>query len=248
MNEKDTLFSDPSRQAGDFVFDERVVRVFPDMIRRSVPGYGLVVPSIALLARRYAQPGSRIYDLGCSLGAVTLAVCKALKGVDYRPVAVDNSPEMIRGLESTLAGEGPGWDGEGEAGLAPVEPLLADILDIRVEDASVVVLNLTLQFIDPDKRRALLKGIAGGPLCADAQRARGSRHGTAPGMGRRGGALGRARGGRHAHRSGRAAQHAVDAFRVTRQGPGSREPRPHRGRPSGAEARGRHRQLVKLPG
>ena len=52
MSEKDTLYksssgcSDP--EAGDFVFDERVVRVFPDMIRRSVPGYALALQMIGL--------------------------------------------------------------------------------------------------------------------------------------------------------------------------------------------------------
>ncbi|MDX1555077.1 MAG: carboxy-S-adenosyl-L-methionine synthase CmoA [Xanthomonadales bacterium] len=154
MTEKDTLFSDPSTQADDFVFDRRVVRVFPDMIRRSVPGYGLIVPSIALLARRYAQPGTRVYDLGCSLGAVSFAILDALEDRDVHIVAIDNSPEMIEKLRR-LASE------RDQAG-AQLEIRQADILDTAIEDASVVVLNFTLQFIDPPERAGLLRRIAAG--------------------------------------------------------------------------------------
>ena len=157
MSQKDTLYRDESIQADHFVFDDRVVRVFPDMIRRSVPGYGLIVPSIALLARRYIQPGSRVYDLGCSLGAVSFAILDALPGIDNQIVAVDNSAEMI-GKFRQMADER--LDAEHSAmSLRIVE---ADILDVAVENASLVVLNFTLQFIDPEHRTALLTRIAKG--------------------------------------------------------------------------------------
>ena len=72
-DEQDRLFANSRAETMGFRFDEHVVRVFPDMISRSVPGYELVVPMIGMLARRYTQPGSKIYDLGCSLGAASLA-------------------------------------------------------------------------------------------------------------------------------------------------------------------------------
>jgi tRNA (cmo5U34)-methyltransferase len=155
MSVKDRLYEGTASEAGDFVFDERVVRVFPDMIRRSVPGYGTIVPMIGMLARRYARPGTRIYDLGCSLGAATLAMRAAVRAPDLRIVAVDNSPEMIAGLERALAGTGD--DGRPE-----VEVRLADLMVTPLEQASVVVLNFTLQFVDPDARDALLRRIADG--------------------------------------------------------------------------------------
>ena len=73
-DKQDRLFAKSRAETIGFRFDENVVRVFPDMISRSVPGYELVVPMIGMLARRYALPGSKIYDLGCSLGAVSLAM------------------------------------------------------------------------------------------------------------------------------------------------------------------------------
>jgi len=90
--QRDQLFTNPARQLVDFAFDDAVVAVFPDMIRRSVPGYETVVPLTGLLTARHirATGGSNlIYDLGCSLGATTLAILGQLGDQDARIVAVD---------------------------------------------------------------------------------------------------------------------------------------------------------------
>jgi len=155
MSERDRLFETEITQPGDFVFDDRVVSVFPDMINRSVPGYGLVVPMIGMLARRYAQPGSNLYDLGCSLGAVSLAMRAAVRAGGVRILAVDRSPDMIRRLGEILRNAD-------EPGLVPVTPLQQDVMETPVDNASVVVLNFTLQFIAPEKRLDLLTRIARG--------------------------------------------------------------------------------------
>ena len=152
---KDRLYETTITEPGDFVFDERVVSVFPDMINRSVPGYGLIVPMTAMLARRYAQAGTCLYDLGCSLGAVTLAMRGAVRAGQVRLVAVDNSPGMIDGLRRRL-------EAEPDDSAPPVETHLADILETPVERASVVVMNFTLQFIEPARRAGLLARIADG--------------------------------------------------------------------------------------
>ena len=155
MNAKDRLFDGEIIRAGDFVFDERVVSVFPDMINRSVPGYAMIVPMLAMLARRYAMADSRLYDLGCSLGAVSLAMRQTVTAPRARILAIDNSPEMVTQLRKILAAEE-------QPGLPPVEVLQRDIRDVLIEDASVVVLNFTLQFIEPPERGPLLAGIARG--------------------------------------------------------------------------------------
>jgi len=158
MSEKDTLFQDPSLEAERFAFDRRVVRVFPDMIRRSVPGYGVIIPSIALLARRYVQPDSNLYDLGCSLGAVSFAILDAVPDRGNQLIAIDQSAEMIRKIK-TLADERRQAASIEEIPLRIEE---ADILETPVDNASFVVLNFTLQFIEPALREALVKKIAAG--------------------------------------------------------------------------------------
>jgi tRNA (cmo5U34)-methyltransferase len=123
------------------------------MIARSAPGYELMVPMIGLLARRYAQSGSNIYDLGCSLGATTLAIRTASKAEDLHIIAVDNSEAMVSQCRENLHPcDGP----------VPVELRLQDIRETEFSNASVVALNLTLQFIEPRDRLALLTRIARG--------------------------------------------------------------------------------------
>jgi len=155
MNAKDRLYDAQVEAVQDFVFDERVVRVFPDMINRSVPGYALIIPIIGLLARRYAQDNSTLYDLGCSLGAGALAMSQAVRAENVRIVAVDNSPAMIGRLGEVL-------EAEQTPDRIPIEPICGDLLQTSIEDASVVVLNFTLQFVSPGARLPLLRRIARG--------------------------------------------------------------------------------------
>lgn len=155
MSDKDRLYATLVDEVKDFVFDERVVQVFPDMINRSVPGYGLIVPMAGLLARRYAQDDSTLYDLGCSLGAVALAMSQAVQAKNARILAVDNSAAMIKRLNELLATDS-------RIAATPIEPVCEDVCRIRIEDASVVVLNFTLQFLPPASRLPLLRRIASG--------------------------------------------------------------------------------------
>jgi tRNA (cmo5U34)-methyltransferase len=158
MTERDRLYETLISEPGDFVFDARVVRVFPDMINRSVPGYATVVPMLGMLARRYARADSNLYDLGCSLGAVALAMQAAVRAPGARIVAVDNAPDMIRGLETRLQAA------PADPAAPQIEAVRQDILDTPIERASVTALNFTLQFVPPERRPDLLARIAAGTL------------------------------------------------------------------------------------
>lgn len=146
----DTLFTRP-RSPGAFRFDEQVAEVFPDMLRRSVPGYGMMLDGIRLIARRYVQPGSRVYDLGCSLGAASLAAMEGAADREFELIGVDSSTAMIQRCEQRHADRHsvPEW-------------LCGDIREIPIENASLVMLNLTLQFIPLEQRHGLIEGIAAG--------------------------------------------------------------------------------------
>ncbi|HCH75110.1 MAG TPA: carboxy-S-adenosyl-L-methionine synthase CmoA, partial [Pseudomonas sp.] len=56
----DRLFAQPLPRIQDFVFNEDVVRVFPDMIKRSVPGYPTIVENIGVIAAQFAQPHTHL--------------------------------------------------------------------------------------------------------------------------------------------------------------------------------------------
>ena len=100
MTERDRLYETAITGPGDFVFDEAVAAVFPDMIKRSVPGYPAIINMIQLLAERYAQPGSAVLDLGCSLGASSVALALGCAGRDCRVTGVDNAPAMLERAQS----------------------------------------------------------------------------------------------------------------------------------------------------
>jgi tRNA (cmo5U34)-methyltransferase len=151
----DRIYAQPHEEVTGFRFDERVVAVFPDMIKRSVPGYSTIIHMIGQIAERYAQTGTNLYDLGCSLGAATLSMRHRIAAADTRIVAVDNSPDMIERCRTVLAAD---------SGEVPVQLICANLQDVAIEQASVSVLNFTLQFIPLVERDALLQHIAQGTV------------------------------------------------------------------------------------
>jgi tRNA (cmo5U34)-methyltransferase len=147
---RDDIYAQHWEALQPFRFDEAVAQVFPDMIQRSVPGYGLTLAMIGLLAGEYAQPHSICYDLGASLGAASLMMRHNITAPGCRIVAVDNSPAMLRRCRQVIADDGPG---------IPVDFVLGDIADFALREASVVVLNFTLQFIPAALRASLMERI-----------------------------------------------------------------------------------------
>jgi tRNA (cmo5U34)-methyltransferase len=153
---KDQVFSEPRQQIVDFSFDETVADVFPDMIRRSVPGYELVVPMTGLLAARALRDSRhhRAYDLGCSLGASTLAILKSLEALDIEMpaleiIAVDNAAAMLEQARASVTDP-------------RVTFLEADVCSLDIENAGAVTMNWVLQFLPPESRNEVLANIRKG--------------------------------------------------------------------------------------
>ncbi len=140
-----------------FRFNENVARVFPDMLRRSIPGYAASIEAIGSLAARYVRAGTTCYDLGCFLGAATLAMRQGIREPACRIVAVDSSTAMIERCREIVAEDDRLNGPETE-----VDIVESDIRDISFSNASMIVLNYTLQFVDPEDRGGLLQGICEG--------------------------------------------------------------------------------------
>jgi len=150
---KDNLYSTPQDAIKQFAFDEAVTRVFNDMIHRSVPGYEDVIRMIGVLADRYIQPQTNCYDLGASLGAATLSMAKTAKERGASIKAIDNSEAMCRKCQENVGSISKSL---------PVEVVCSDIVEASIENASMVVLNYTLQFVEPPKRLGVLEKICQG--------------------------------------------------------------------------------------
>ncbi len=146
----DNLYAQPLGHVPDFSFDSAVVEVFDDMINRSVPGYASIVSLTGHLAARHAQPATRLYELGCSTGASLFSMRRHVEATGCTLVGVDNSSAMIEACRHNLSKAG---------GSAAVELYCQDFFDSDISNASVVVLNFTVQFVPKEKRDALINRI-----------------------------------------------------------------------------------------
>ena len=147
---RDNLFNSHNDIA-NFRFDESVVEVFDDMVKRSVPGYDSMIQMVGLVARMYGKDNTNYYDLGSSTGAITLAISLNNNHKNNKFIAIDNSPDMVKKCQKNLSKK-----------IDNLEVICEDINEITIQNASIVVLNLTLQFVDVSKRAPLLKKIYDG--------------------------------------------------------------------------------------
>ncbi len=148
--QKDTIFQVPLEHIADFSFDEKVARVFPDMIKRSIPGYNHILTGISMLAKEFITPKSNIYDLGSASGASLLAMRRACSFDDVCMIGVDNSQAMVESSRDYLNSFHSNIN---------THIICDSIENIKIENASMVVLNFTLQFLEPSVREQMLNNI-----------------------------------------------------------------------------------------
>jgi tRNA (cmo5U34)-methyltransferase len=149
----DSIFAEPVPRASDFAFDGRTAGVFDDMLNRSVPFYAEIQRMTGELAADFAVPGTNLYDLGCSTGT-TLAALEPLIEPTVRFVGVDSSPEMLEKAREKL---------ERIASTRQRDLICTDLHELdHVDNASVVILTLTLQFVRPLHRERLVRTICEG--------------------------------------------------------------------------------------
>lgn len=145
----DDIFKE-TKKPEDFKFGKTVVSVFDDMVVRSVPFYLEMQRMMTEMAKSFATPGSVVYDLGCSTGTTLINLDKVLPP-DISFVGIDESDEMLKKCKGNFQ----------SAGVTRHFDLRKEDLNqgVQIENASVVVMCLTLQFIRPLYREKLLKSI-----------------------------------------------------------------------------------------
>ena len=147
---QDRIFAEQREAVADFRFGAEVAQVFDDMLSRSVPFYGEIQRMVAELAQDIVQPGSNVYDLGCSTGTTLLMLDRALPA-DVSFIGVDDSREMLTKCESKLR----------EHQIKRSVALECSDLHLGVEmkDASLALMVLTLQFLRPLHRERLIADV-----------------------------------------------------------------------------------------
>jgi tRNA (cmo5U34)-methyltransferase len=149
---RDQVFREVQSVA-DFSFGEKVASVFDDMLDRSVPFYQEIQRMITEMAADFAVEGTNIYDLGCSTGNTLLNLDSSVgKGVRF--IGVDYSEAMLKHCRQKFAERRFQRDHE---------LIQADLNQgVCIENASMVLMVLTLQFVRPLYRDTLVKAILQG--------------------------------------------------------------------------------------
>jgi tRNA (cmo5U34)-methyltransferase len=152
----DAIYAEPKPLVTDFRFDAETTAVFDDMLHRSVPLYDEIQRMVMELAGDFAADGSNVYDLGCSTGATLLQLATIERDVTL--IGVDSSAAMLARAEATLRAANVAM---------PFKLYNQDLHQgLVIENASVVVMSLTLQFVRPLHRERLLRTL--GRLCERA--------------------------------------------------------------------------------
>ncbi len=147
---KDEIFAKAKPLVTDFAFDQETAKVFDDMVNRSVPFYEEMQRMTTEIAADFATPGSMLYDLGCSTGTTLLALHEKVHP-DVQFVGIDESQEMLDKARTKF---------NAISGMRPVDLQQADFHQgLFVQDASVVSMILTLQFIRPLYRHKIVQAI-----------------------------------------------------------------------------------------
>lgn len=154
MEHKDDMFDDPDMEVTDFTFNQEVARVFDDMVSRSVPFYNDLQEAFVSLSLSFVKPGTGVYDLGCSTCTTLCEIAKNIDDPSVSYVGIDNSESMLNKAQEKLSSKGV---------LARCELRVQDLNEpIQIENASVVYLNWTLQFVRPLNRDRLIRTIFNG--------------------------------------------------------------------------------------
>ena len=154
MKTRDKIFSNKIKHVSDFEFTDSVADVFDNMLNRSVPFYSEIQDMIAALSENFVQNGSSVYDLGCSTGTALTNLIKRNSSKKVKYIGVDLSAPMLKKCEDKL---------KQKKMFSKCELIKADLNEeVEIKNASLVLLNWTLQFIRPLYRDSLIRKIYDG--------------------------------------------------------------------------------------
>jgi tRNA (cmo5U34)-methyltransferase len=148
---KDDIFNKHLQPGTAFEFNQEVADVFDDMVSRSVPFYDEIHRIILDIVDRACPHLEKVYDLGCSTGTTISIISTHARKSGKQPhfIGIDNSPSMLEKCRSKTE----------SSGVADCTLHCMNIEDTEIRDADLVIMNYTLQFLDPDNRVRVLKNI-----------------------------------------------------------------------------------------
>jgi tRNA (cmo5U34)-methyltransferase len=148
---REKIFKGSASRRSDFEFNAELAEVFDEMLLRSVPFYLEQQYMIKEIGKKFWQPGTDVYDLGCSTGTTLINMCQEIKE-PARFIGYDNSRPMLAQAQEKINKTGVASRIDLRYG-----DLNGDLKLIQLDDAGVVTICWTLQFIRPLNRDALIQ-------------------------------------------------------------------------------------------
>ncbi len=147
---KDKLF-EKNKKIKDFEFDRKVASVFDDMVSRSVPMYRESMDASISLADTFVSKNSRVYDIGCSTGTLLMNCCQQFEEKNVKFIGIDSSEHMLKQAKKKIS----------KNRLTKKVTLIKQNIEdnLSIEDATIVFMNYTLQFLRPLNRQQVLERI-----------------------------------------------------------------------------------------
>ena len=147
---KDKVF-DKNYKIKDFEFDEKVALVFDDMVSRSVPMYNESMIAAISLAENFLSKNSKVYDVGCSTGTLLINCNKQFNDKTIEYIGIDSSQPMLDQAKKKISNF---------RSLKKIKLINQNIEeDLKIQDASIVFMNYTLQFLRPLNRQKVIDKI-----------------------------------------------------------------------------------------
>lgn len=153
---RDQVFQEDKTRASDFVFNTEVAEVFDDMITRSIPFYLEQQSMIREISKKFWIPGTNIYDLGCSTATTLINLCRDMEETAHL-IGYDNSIPMLERAKHKI--NESGFENRIEVRYCDLN---GDLLNLSLENASVVTMCWALQFVRPLQRDNMIKKIYNG--------------------------------------------------------------------------------------
>ena len=131
---------------GNFQFDKTVALQFDSHVRKSVPFYDEIQRMIVEMSDWFIHSNSLVYDLGCSVGeTIKNLYDKHTILKNPRFIGIDSSSEMINIARKNLYGHNS---------IIFIESDLNQ--PFQIENASLITMLYTLQFLKPESRLKLI--------------------------------------------------------------------------------------------
>lgn len=132
---------------GNWEFKNDIVSIFDKHVNQSVPIYSEIQKLITDISQFFIRKDDVVYDIGTSTGETIYQLKTNIKK-PFLAIGIDSSMDMVNKAKEKLAD------------INNVQLFCSDIKDFKFnQNVNLIVCNLTLQFIQIEKRKALLQSI-----------------------------------------------------------------------------------------